>query len=48
MELLDYKIAKLEKKIEAYRMILRAILEHCDKIQDIACVKLIAEKTLGQ
>jgi hypothetical protein len=48
MELLDYKIAELEKKIETYRVILKAILEHCDKIQDIACVKMIADKTLGQ
>ena len=46
MELLDYKIGELEKKVEYYRTTLRAILKHCDKIQDIACVKLIAEKTL--
>ena len=48
MELLDYKIGELENKIEHYRSILNAVLKHCDKIHDITCVKLIAEKTLGQ
>ena len=48
MELLDYKIGELENKIEHYRAILNAVLKHCDKIHDITCVKLIAEKTLGQ
>jgi len=45
-ELLDFKVKELEKKLDKYREILKTILNHCEKINDVVCVKAIAEKAL--
>ena len=45
-EALNRKIAELEKQIEKYRKIIGKILGHCEKINDIACVKKIADEVL--
>ena len=41
------KIVELEKRIEKYRKIIKKILGHCEKINDIACVKKIADDVLN-
>ena len=45
-EALNRKIVELEKRIEKYRKIIKKILGHCEKINDIACVKKIADEVL--
>ena len=45
-EALDRKIVELEKRIGKYRKIIKKILGHCEKINDIACVKKIADEVL--
>ncbi len=46
-EALNRKIVELEKRIEKYRKIIKKILGHCEKINDIACVKKIADEVLN-
>ena len=45
-EALNRKIVELEKRIEKYRKIIKKILGYCEKINDIACVKKIADEVL--
>ena len=45
-DLLNYKVQELERRLEKYRGMLKTILDHCERIQDIACVREIADKAL--
>jgi hypothetical protein len=43
---LDLKIKELENNINNYRKILKSLLNHCDNIKDVACIKIIANESL--
>jgi len=46
-EALNQKILELEKRIKKYRGVMKKILEHCEKINDLACVKTIADEVVN-
>lgn len=45
-EALNQKILELEKRIGKYRKIMKKILGHCEKINDFACMKTIADEVV--
>jgi len=44
---MNQKIMELEKRIKKYRKIMKKILGHCEKINDLACVKTIADEVVN-
>jgi hypothetical protein len=44
--LLNFRVKELEGKLETYMKTLRGVLGHCEKIQDVVCMKTIADKVL--
>lgn len=45
---LDPRKAELEKLIKRYQHTLSTLLQHCETINDIACIEIIADDTLSR
>ena len=46
--LLEQKAEELEKKLERYTTLLRQLLNHCESINDVVCLRTIAKEALEQ
>ena len=43
---LKLKITDLEKKLEKYKNTINSVLMHCEKINDVVCLRLVAQETI--
>jgi len=43
---LRLKIKSLEEKLEKYKNALNSVLHHCETINDVVCMRIMAEETI--